>query len=53
MHNQRIYDDMYYRKKINEEKVKLASIYYKVTDLEEYKKMITKIQKLFAETLKA
>ena len=51
MHIQRIYDDIYVRKRINEEKIKLASTYYKITELEEYKKMIKKIQKIYATTL--
>ena len=51
MHIQRIYDDLYVSKRINEEKIKLASTYYKVTELEEYKKMIKKIQGLFAVRL--
>ena len=44
---------MFVRKRISEEKVKLASAYYRVKDLDEYKKMMKKVKSLFNERLQA
>ena len=52
MHVQKIYDELYAKKSIEEDKVMLASMYYNIKNLEEYKKMMNNIQELFNTTLK-
>ena len=50
-HSQRIYDDIHVRKRIQEDKINVASAYYNIRETEEYKKIILNVQKLFAEKL--
>ena len=52
MHVQKIYDELFAKRGIEENKIQLAEAYYNIKNLEEYKTMMSNIRELFNTTLK-
>lgn len=52
MHVVKIYDELFAKRGIEENKIQLAEAYYNIKNLEEYKTMMSNIRELFNTTLK-